>query len=129
MESKWKNKSFISALKNSINGIKYIFINERNFRIQLILAILSLILGLILKISVTEYAIIILVIFLVLLAESINTVIEVIVDMYTEEYNEKAKIAKDVSSAAVTLIAICSIIIGIAIYLPAFLSYNYLLNR
>ncbi len=122
MESKWKNKNFTDALKNSLNGINYIYINERNFRIQLVFAIIALLVGIILKLSLIQFAIIILVIFLVLIAECINTIIEVIIDMYTEEYNEKAKIAKDVSAGAVTLMAICSIIIGIIIYLPAFIN-------
>lgn len=126
MDSKWKNKNFIDALKNSTNGIKYIFKNERNFRIQLVCAVLAIIVGVLLKLSFNQLAIIALVIFLVLLTEFLNTVIEVIVDMYTEEYNEKAKIAKDVSAGAVTLMATCSVIIGIIMYLPAFLNYiNY----
>ena len=126
MDSKWKNKNFIDALKNSTNGIKYIFKNERNFRIQLVCAVLAIIVGVLLKLSFNQLAIIALVIFLVLLTEYLNTVIEVIVDMYTEEYNEKAKIAKDVSAGAVTLMATCSVIIGIIMYLPAFLNYiNY----
>lgn len=126
MDSKWKNKNFIDALKNSTNGIIYIFKNERNFRIQLVCAVLAIIVGVLLKLSFNQLAIIALVIFLVLLTEFLNTVIEVIVDMYTEEYNEKAKIAKDVSAGAVTLMATCSVIIGIIMYLPAFLNYiNY----
>lgn len=126
MDSKWKNKNFIDALKNSTNGIKYIFKNERNFRIQLVCAVIAIIVGVLLKLSFNQLAIIALVIFLVLLTEFLNTVIEVIVDMYTEEYNEKAKIAKDVSAGAVTLMATCSVIIGIIMYLPAFLNYiNY----
>ena len=118
MESKWKNKNFKQALENSINGIKYILKNERNFKIQLIFAFLALMIGIVLRLSFVQFAIIVMVIFLVLLTEFLNTVVEVIVDMYTEEYNEKAKIAKDVSAGAVTLMAICSIIIGALIYSP-----------
>jgi len=123
MESKWKNKSFKDALMNAFNGIKYIFKNERNFRIQVFIAILALVIAFILKLHLLQISIIILIIFLVLLTESINTIIEVVVDMYTEEYNEKAKIAKDISAGAVTLISICSVIIGIIIYLPPVISF------
>ena len=119
MENKWKNKNFKDALKNSLSGIKYIYKNERNFRIQLIFAIVALLACIILKLKLIQFAVIVLVIFLVLITECINTIIEVVVDMYTEEYNEKAKIAKDVSAGAVTLMAICSVIIGIIVYLPA----------
>jgi len=123
MENKWKNKSFKNALRNAFNGIKYIYRNERNFRIQVFIAILALLIAFFLKLHLLQIGIIVLVIFLVLLTESINTIIEVVVDMYTEEYNEKAKIAKDVSAGAVTLISVCSIIIGIIIYLPPFINF------
>ena len=123
MESKWKNKNFKSALNNSMNGIYYIYKNERNFKLQLVFAFIAIVLALLLKLSFNQIALIIIVIFLVLLTEFLNTALEVIVDMYTEEYNEKAKIAKDISAGAVTLMAICSIIIGIIIYLPAMLNF------
>ena len=117
------------ALKNAFNGIKYVFINERNFRIQLILAIIVIIIAFFLKLKSVQLAILVLTIFLVLFAELINTALEVIVDMYTKEYNEKAKIAKDISSGAVTLIAIMSVIIGLMVFLPTILEiYNNINN-
>lgn len=118
MQNKWKNKNFKEALKNSFNGIKYIFKTQRNFKIQLIIALCAIISGIVLKINLTEFAILFLVIFMVLFAEFTNTIIETIVDMYTEEYNEKAKIAKDVAAGSVTLVSISSIIIGLCIFLP-----------
>ena len=42
MENKWKNKNFKEALKNSLNGIKYTFINGKNFKIQLVIAIIAI---------------------------------------------------------------------------------------
>ena len=129
MENKWKNENFFVALKNAFNGIKYVFINERNFRIQLILAIIVIIIAFFLKLKFVQLAILVLTIFLVLFAELINTALEVIVDMYTKEYNEKAKIAKDISSGAVTLIAIMSVIIGLMVFLPTILEiYNNINN-
>jgi diacylglycerol kinase len=121
MENNWKNPNFIVALKNSLNGILYTLKSGRNFKIQLVFAVLALILSFIFKISLLELAIIVLTIFLVLFAEMVNTAIETVTDMYTEEYNEKAKIAKDVAAGGVTLCAICSIIIGIIIFIPKIL--------
>ena len=73
MENKWKNKSFKDALKNALNGIAYVYKNERNFRIQLFVAILVLIASIILRLELTKIAIIVLIIFLVWLVEFINT--------------------------------------------------------
>ena len=117
MENKWKNKNFFQSLKNAINGIKYVFINGSNFKIQLLFALVAIIIGIILKISNVEFAILTLTIFMVLICECINTAIEKIVDMYTLEYNELAKIIKDVAAGSVTLSAIASVIVGCFIFL------------
>lgn len=117
MENKWKNKNFFQSLKNAINGIKYVFINGSNFKIQLVFALVAIIIGILLKISNVEFAILTLTIFMVLICECINTAIEKIVDMYTLEYNELAKIIKDVAAGSVTLSAIASVIVGCFILL------------
>ena len=117
-ENKWKNQSFLNALKNALNGIKYTFKTQRNLKIQIVFAILAIILGLFLKLSITEWVILSLTIFLVLIVELINTAIETTVDMFTMEYNEKAKNAKDASAGAVTLMAIASIVVGMFLFIP-----------
>lgn len=117
-ENKWKNQSFLNALKNALNGIKYTFKTQRNLKIQIVFAIFAIVLGLFLKLSITEWVILSLTIFLVLIVELINTAIETTVDMFTMEYNEKAKNAKDASAGAVTLMAIASIVVGIFLFIP-----------
>lgn len=114
----WKNKNFLDALKNSINGIKETFKRGRNFKIQLVFAILASLAGIILKISYIEWVIILFVICLVLFAEMMNTVVETVVDMITKEYNDNAKVAKDIAAGAVTICAICSVIVGLIIFVP-----------
>ena len=117
----WKNPNFKNALKNSLNGIKNVYKNERNIRIQTIFAIFAILVSVLLRISLIEFGIIILVIFIVFISEFFNTAIENMVDMITTEYDEKAKIAKDISAAAVTISALLSIIIGIIIFVPKIL--------
>ena len=87
MENKWKNKNFKDALKNSLNGIKYTFINGKNFKIQLVIARIAIIAGIIFKISFFEWSIITILVFLVLFAEMINTVVETLFNMITHVYN------------------------------------------
>lgn len=121
MNNKWKNKNFISALKNALNGVKYTFKTQRNLKIQLIISIIVIIISFLLKITYTEWAIIALVIFMVFFSELFNTTIEIVVDMITTEYNESAKIAKDIAAGAVTLVSLASVVIGILIFLPKIL--------
>ena len=51
--------------------------------------------------------------------EYVNTAIETTVDLVTSEYNEKARIAKDTSAAAVMFISIAALIVGLIIFVPA----------
>lgn len=125
MLNKWKSKNFFDALKNSINGIFYVIKNERNMKIELFFAILAIITSFFLKINATEFIIILFVIFFVLFAEFINSAIEKVVDLYTLEYNETAKIAKDISAGAVTIVSFLSIIIGVIIFLPKIINILY----
>lgn len=119
----WKNKNFLEALKNSINGIKYTIKSGRNFKIQLVFAVVAILAGIIFKISMQEWTILTIIIFLVLLAEMVNTAVETIVNMITTEYNENAKNAKDISAGVVTLCALCSIIVGLIIFVPKLLEF------
>ena len=55
---------------------------------------------------------------MVISGELFNTAIEAVVDLVTEEYHPLAKVAKDTSAAAVFIIAIVSIVVGIVIFVP-----------
>ncbi len=117
MPTRSKDKrSFLTSFMDCINGLEFVIINEENFRREIIIGIITLILSYILKISQTEYIIVLIMIALVLTSEVINTAIEKTVDLYTNKYNETAKIAKDVSAFAVLLMSIFALIIGIIIF-------------
>lgn len=110
-------KSFYYAFQ----GIWEVLINERNFKIQVSIGILAVILGFVLKISFSDWAILTFTITLVLVFELANTVVEELVDMVSPEIRDRAKVAKDVSASAVLLASIGSIAIGLLIFLPKIL--------
>lgn len=109
---------FIESMGHAIDGISYTTNHERNFRIEIFFAFAVTIASFIFKVSLIEWAILVLVIGMVLALEMINTSIERCVDLVTKDYKELAKIAKDVSAGAVLIMSIFSIIIGIIIFLP-----------
>ena len=121
MENKWKNPNFFQSLKNANNKKKEIIKTGRNIKIQIAFAIFAIIMGIILKINITEILILVLTIFFVLVSEFMNTAIEMLADLYTTEYNEKIKILKDIGAGAVTLSAIASVIVGVIMFLPKIL--------
>lgn len=117
LKSKGK-RTFKGSVKNCLDGISYVTKNEKNFKREIALGIIALILSYILKIDKIEFIIILTMICLVLTAEIINTAIERTVDLVTKEYHELARIAKDVSAGSVLVTSIFSLIIGIIIFIP-----------
>lgn len=115
---KWKNKNFLDAVRHSLDGIKYAFQSERSLKIQLVCMILAIGLSLFLKLSCAEWGVLFLTIGSVFLAEMFNTTIEVMLDLYSEEYHEKIKLAKDIASGAVLIVALISVCIGGILWLP-----------
>ena len=119
MSLKSKDKrTFKGSVKNCLDGISYVTKNEKNFKREIALGIIALILSYILKIDKIEFIIVLTMICLVLTAEIINTAIERTVDLVTKEYHELARIAKDVSAGSVLVTSIFALIIGIVIFIP-----------
>ena len=111
-DSRLYNKNFGEAWKNAFSGIIYAFKTQRNLRIQLIAGIIVVILGIVLKISPSEWAILSLSVFFVLGSEMMNTALETVVDLNTEEYHIKAKWAKDTAAGAVVLASINAVVVS-----------------
>ena len=119
MSLKSKDKrTFKGSVKNCLDGISYVTKSEKNFKREIALGIIALILSYILKIDKIEFIIVLTMICLVLTTEIINTAIERAVDLVTKEYHELARISKDVSAASVLVTSIFALIIGIIIFIP-----------
>lgn len=121
LKSKDKRK-FSSSIKYCLEGINFVITNESNFKKEIVIGIIALLLSYILKISRIEFIIILIMIALVLTSEIINTSIEKVVDLYTKDYNNLAKIAKDVSAGSVLVMSIFSLLVGVIIFLPKIIS-------
>lgn len=119
MSLKSKDKrTFKGSVKNCLDGISYVTKSEKNFKREIALGIIALILSYILKIDKIEFIIVLTMICLVLTTEIINTAIERAVDLVTKEYHELARIAKDVSAGSVLVTSTFALIIGIIIFIP-----------
>ena len=118
-ESYMTSKNVLVSLKYALSGISYVLRSSRNFRIQLIFALTSLIIGVLLKISLGNYVILIATVMSVLILEILNTSIESLVDLVVKKkFSSLAKISKDTSAGAVLLASINSVIIAVYIFVP-----------
>lgn len=117
MPLKSKDKrNFFTSVKDCLNGLTFVIVNESNFKRELFLGIIALILSYVLKISKMEFIIVLIVIALVLVSEVFNTAIEKTVDLCTSKYNETARIAKDVAAFGVLLTSFFALMVGLIIF-------------
>lgn len=120
-------KRFLKSFKFSWDGLKYAYKNEQSMLIHLIFTIIVVLLGFLLNVSHTEWAIIFLSLGVTLVIELINTAIEAAVDLITLEINPLAKIAKDCGSAATFVLSVIATIICLIIFVPKVLHLFHLI--
>ena len=114
--SEWAK--FIAGFGYAFRGLWYALRTQRNARVHVSIAILAILLGIVLRISAVEFAMVFVAITGVFLAEMFNTVFEICVDLASPEYHPLAKIAKDVAAGAVLLSAMLSVVIGLFVFVP-----------
>lgn len=107
----------------AFDGIFTCIRNERNMKIHCTAAVLVVIAGLILGLSVTEWCICLGLFGLVMALELVNTAVESVVDLVTEERKPLAKVAKDTAAGAVLIAAIMAAVIGLIIFVPRGLAF------
>ena len=98
--------SFKYAFEGIITTIK----EERNMFIHFLIAIIVVITGIYVRLSLNEWLICLLLFALVFSLELINTAIENTVDLVTTKKNKKAKLAKDAAAGAVLIAAILQVL-------------------
>ena len=120
LKDKEDETKLIFSFKYAFEGIITTIKEERNMFIHFLIAIIVVITGIYVRLSLNEWFICLLLFALVFSLELINTAIENTVDLVATKKNKKAKIAKDAAAGAVLIAAIFASIIGIIIFLPKF---------
>ncbi len=105
------------SFQHALDGIKAAA-QGRNFRIQVAIAVLVIVLGVALHISVFEWLVVVFCIGAVLGGECINTAIEDMVDLSVKTFKPQAKRAKDVAAGAVLVLSLASLVAGLIIFVP-----------
>jgi len=121
-------RSRIKSFGFAINGIKQLFQSEPNARLHLLAAILVITVGFFLNISTSDWLWISLAVALVFILELTNSAIEMLVDLVQPTYHPLAGKVKDMMAGAVLISAIFSVIVGLLIFTPHFLTF-FSLNR
>lgn len=108
----------IRSVGYALKGLRFALITQHNFRIQLVLAIACVGLGLLWRISAEDWRWAILAIAMVLTAELVNTAFEHLCDVVQPELHASVKAAKDVAAGAVLVTSLGAAIIGALVFWP-----------
>ena len=113
-------KKLVKSLHFAIRGIVYVFKNEQNFRIQLLAAVIVIILAIYFDVPQWQLVALLMMIGSVLILEMINTIFEKIADMLQPRIHHYVAIIKDIMAAAVLVVSLGALVIGVIIFWPYF---------
>ena len=111
-------KNLGKSFKYAANGFAYVFKHERNFRIQVVAAVLVIMLMIVFPLRTLERIALSLVITFVLVLELINTIMEKIVDILKPRIHHYVEIIKDMMAAAVLIASVGALVVGLLIFWP-----------
>lgn len=112
--------SYVKRFNHSFRGI-WLFI-KHDQGLHILSSFVPISLGILFKISTTEWLFIIMTCGLVIIAEAFNTAIEVDIDLTSPEYHPYARDTKDISAGAVLITATMALIVASIIFLPKIFS-------
>lgn len=115
----WKKR--LRSFRYAFNGIASLFVSEHNARIHAAAAVVAVALGIWLRISSTEWAVVALCIGGVLAAEALNSAVEALCDKVSPGFDPLIGRAKDFAAAGVLLTAFGAAAAGLLIFLPKLL--------
>lgn len=113
---------FFKSTTSACRGLSSVFKTEQNFRIQVYIAVLVVLLSTYFSITKFEWMIVLLLIMLVLLTEIVNTAIEKFNDLLKPRLHHYVYAIKNIMAGAVMLVSTISFVIGLIIFIPYFIN-------
>jgi diacylglycerol kinase len=107
-------KSFLYAMR----GVRRVFLRERNFRFHIAASIVVILVGVVFRISLSDWALVMLAIGLVLTTETMNTACEELCDTLQPEKHSGIRRIKDIAAGAVLLASVISVLVGLCVFVP-----------
>jgi len=108
----------LKSFQYAFNGLKTLLVEEHNARIHLFASIVVIGLAGYFQINRLEWIVILFFIALVWTAEAFNSAIENLADFVCIENHPQIKKVKDLSAAAVLIIAFAALVVGLIVFFP-----------
>lgn len=100
------------SFKDALSGFKVVLVEERNFKIEIVISLLVLIFVTIFNFSLYEIVPLLIVMFMVITAEIVNTAVEDICNKIQPNQDAVIGKIKDMMAAYVLLTVVCSVVVG-----------------
>ncbi len=111
-------KTLLASFGFAFAGIAHATRTQRNFKIHIVITIVVVLMGLWLRLSAEQWAVLAVTTGVVFQAELLNTALEAIVDKVAPEFHPLAKVAKDCAAGAVLIVAIAATLVGLLVMGP-----------
>lgn len=115
-------RQFLKSLSYAVHGIRRVWQEEQNFRIQVGFAAVVVVAMFALHLGTAEKAILTLAAVMVLVLELLNSAIERVMDMLKPRLHHYVEEIKDVTAAVVLVAALGAALIGVLIFWPYLVS-------
>ncbi len=115
-------KRRLKSFRYAFSGLRVLVREEHNARIHLFATVCVIVMGVLFRISCTEWVAVALAIGLVFGMEAVNSAVENICDFVCPERDARIKKIKDLAAAAVLLSAIAALAVGLFIFIPKIMS-------
>jgi diacylglycerol kinase len=109
-------RNFLKSFVYAITGLRSAIRDQRNLKVQAIIAVLTLGAGFYFEITRTEWSFILFAIALVISLELMNSAVENLVDLVTTEHKPLAGKVKDIAAGAVLFASVMAVIIGVIVF-------------
>jgi diacylglycerol kinase (ATP) len=121
MGKEFKSKSIAQKFFNAFYGMLIPYRTEVSIRIQTMVVLGGILLGIYLGISRADWLFVVIAAALLLITECLNTAVEKLVDLVSPGYNELAGKVKDIAAGAVFIAGLASLTISILVFIPYFI--------
>lgn len=113
-------KKRFRSFKYAFRGIGTLLATQMNARIHLTALLSVVAIGLIIGLSLGEWALISLAVAMVFSAEAMNSALEFLADHTAPEWHDSVQKAKDLAAGAVLLAAAGALAVGLLVFIPHF---------
>lgn len=113
-----KQYTFLESLHFALEGIFFAIRDNKNLRIHFVAAVLIFLIAIFLKVTPTDFSLLVVMVVLVISSEMVNTSLEEMTDLITTEHRQSAKVAKDVAAGMVLVTSCGAAIVGVIVLYP-----------